>query len=44
MERGLAELQTLVDKVLALPGVESVVKPAVSELIDKLKTIAGMKE
>jgi len=44
LEKGLAEFKTLVDKVLALPGVDSVLKPAVSGLLDKLKTVAGTKE
>ena len=44
MDKGLAELKTLVDKVLALPGVEAVLKPAVGELLDKLKTAMGTKE
>lgn len=44
METGLAELKALVDKVLALPGVESVLKPAISGLMDKLQTVAGTKE
>ena len=44
MDKGLAELKVLVDKVLALPGVEAVLKPAVGELLDKLKTAMGTKE
>jgi hypothetical protein len=44
LEKGLAELKALVEKVLALPGVDSVLKPAVSGLLDKLKTVAGTKE
>jgi uncharacterized protein YukE len=42
-EKGVVELKALVEKTLALPGVESVLKPAVTELLDKLAAIAGKK-
>jgi hypothetical protein len=44
MEGGIANLKVLVEKVLAIPGVESVLKPAVTELVSKLAAVAGKKE
>lgn len=42
-EKGIAELKALVEKVMALPGVESVLRPKVNELMGKLEAIAGTK-
>jgi len=42
-EKGVAELKAVVKKGMTLPGVESVLKPAVTELMDKLGGIAGKK-
>lgn len=44
MEKGIAELKVLADKVMALPGVESVIKPSVNELMEKLAAIANKKD
>jgi hypothetical protein len=44
MESGLGELKTLVEKVLALPGVEEVLKPAIGDLMEKLQAWSGAKQ
>ncbi len=42
-EKGGADLQVLAEKVMKLPGVESVLKPAVTQLMDKLEAVAPKK-
>ena len=41
LENGRKALQKLADKVMALPGVESVLKPKVDGLMQKLSEIAA---
>jgi hypothetical protein len=39
--QGMENLKALVDKVLAIPGVQSVLKPTVDQLMSKLEGIVG---
>jgi hypothetical protein len=43
VDKGIAELKAVVEKIMALPGVEGVLKPKIDELMKKLEAIAGKK-
>jgi hypothetical protein len=42
-EKGVADMKVLAEKVMKLPGVESVLKPAVTQLMDKLEAVGPKK-